>query len=242
MSLQWKVIDSGRLAASEVMAKDSALLSQISQNQVPMIHFYEWKTPCLTYGYFTDPLRHLNGENLERYGIEMARRPTGGGIIFHLSDFAFSILIPSKHPFFSSNTLQCYRCINEKVAQAVEECCLYSPTLFESDHHVKEPCGTFCMERATIYDLIFEGKKAGGAAQRKSRNGFLHQGSLSLTMPPFEVLQEVFIDGEQKIASIRQNSFYLLGDHVDEPALLEGRRKLRHALIANFVGDSGVVA
>jgi lipoate-protein ligase A len=234
MSFPWVVIDSGRLTASEIMEKDAALLSQISQNQVPMIHLYEWKTPCLTFGYFTNPLKYLNGENLEKFGIEMARRPTGGGIIFHLSDFAFSVLVPSKHPFYSSNTLQCYRCINEKVALAVEECCLYSPTLLESDCNVKEQCGTFCMERATVYDLIFEGKKVGGAAQRKSKNGLLHQGSLSLTMPPFEVLREVFIDGEEKIASIRQNSFYLLGDHVDESGLSEGRSKLRKALIANL--------
>ena len=40
------------------------------------------------------------------------------------------------------------------------------------------------MAKPTPFDLVIEGKKVGGAAQRRTRKGLLHQGSLSVCPPP----------------------------------------------------------
>ena len=65
--------------------------------------------------------RHLDLKALEASGLHLARRPTGGGIIFHLTDFAFSVLIPANHPSFSQNTLENYALVNRPVAFAISE-------------------------------------------------------------------------------------------------------------------------
>src|SRR5262245_54132341 len=105
MNVRWQIIESDRLSPAAIMAKDAQLLEQLNGDSLPILHLYEWAVPCLTYGYFMDPAQHLDLSVLKQQGLEIARRPTGGGIIFHLTDLAFSILVPSNHPACSLNPL-----------------------------------------------------------------------------------------------------------------------------------------
>ena len=69
-----------------------------------------------------------------------------------------------------------------------------TPTDFEPlDTH----CNHFCMAKPTKYDLIWQGRKIAGAAQRKTRSGFLHQGTISLLMPPEDYLQRILLPGTE---------------------------------------------
>ena len=113
MSTDWQMIESGCLSPEAIMIKDADLLAQLDPQGPSILHFYDWNVPCLTYGYFTDPACYLNLDALQQCGMQKARRPTGGGIIFHLSDLAFSVLIPASHPCFSLNTLDNYAFINK---------------------------------------------------------------------------------------------------------------------------------
>lgn len=222
----WDVIDSGSLDPEAVMAKDASLLEQLNPAGRPMIHFYEWSVPCLTFGYFTDPARHLDLKALEAAGLHLARRPTGGGIIFHLTDFAFSVLIPANHPAFSHNTLENYALVNRFVALAISELAPSTPDLHEEALCTKGEAPSFCMAKPTPFDLVIEGKKVGGAAQRRTKKGLLHQASLSLCPPPFELLGKVLRD-RHVLDSMRENSYCLFPEGED---LHEGRRKIKELL------------
>ena len=49
----------------------------------------------------------------------------------------------------------------------------------------------FCMAKPTIYDVVYQGRKIAGAAQRRRKNGYLHQGTISLAFPQMGLLNEV---------------------------------------------------
>lgn len=191
------------------MAKDAVLLDQLDSEGPLLLHFYEWSCLSLTYGYFTDPARHLKMEALQHHGLQIARRPTGGGIIFHVSDLAFSVLVPARHPYFSLNTLDNYARINQKVAEAIVHFASKSGKLQLLQ---KEPiclnreCHAFCMAKPTQYDLLMDGKKVGGAAQRRTKNGLLHQTSLSLLIPPMDLIRDILKNGEYVLEAMRQHS------------------------------------
>lgn len=162
MSSCWRVIESDFLSPAGIMAKDAALLDLLDPAGPSILHFYDWNAPCLTYGYFTNPACYLHLDVLQEIGLQKARRPTGGGIIFHLSDLAFSVFIPAGHPHFSLNTLDNYGLINRKVAQAVAHFALESffPQLLIQDRICSsQECHAFCMAKPTQYDLIINGKK-----------------------------------------------------------------------------------
>lgn len=196
------------------MAKDTELLSTLSSRADPLLHLYEWESRCLTYGYFIDPSQHLDMDALRRYGLCAARRPTGGGIIFHLTDFAFSILIPASHPCFSLNTLDNYAYVNQLIGDAIKPLVKTDQVeFFQEGSEKRNPVSvgglsSFCMAKPTKYDLICAGKKLGGAAQRRVKGGLLHQGSLSLVMPPMDILKDILKDNEVWRA-IQQNTYPL---------------------------------
>jgi lipoate---protein ligase len=233
MSSHWQIIESGSLSPETIMAKDADLLAQLDPQGPSILHLYDWNVPCLTYGYFTDPARHLDLEALQDHGLQKARRPTGGGIIFHLSDFAFSILIPASHPRFSLNTLDNYAFINEKVAAAAAHFTsqsLHPQLLNQEPICLSKECHAFCMAKPTQYDLMIQDKKVGGAAQRRTKQGLLHQGSLSLLPPPLDLLQKVLKNSKLVLEAMHQYSYYLISNQTITSDLAQARQRLKGIL------------
>lgn len=196
------VIDDGARPALWQMQRDSEIIENLAKLEKPLLRLYEWQSPSITYGYFIDPATSLW---LDQHAFELARRPTGGGILFHVHDFAFSVAIPKSHPKFSQNVLENYRFINEAVLKAV--LALQSEHQFSLEQQKAEGLfPQFCMATPTRYDLLLNGLKIGGAAQRKTREGFLHQGSIFLSPPPWDALKAVLKEGHASIDAMKQAS------------------------------------
>lgn len=234
--MTWKILDTGKNSAEKNMAIDAELLRGLADTKQPLLHFYEWEGPSATYGHFLDPYKYLNKEAIGRHGIQLARRPTGGGIVFHLTDFAFSVLIPASHPSYSVNTLDNYAFIHRTLASALGQFLGRSQALGllqEEPAQLHPHAKHFCMAGPTLNDVIFQGKKLAGGAQRRTRHGFLHQGTISFKAPSESLLNEVFSDPLLKEIYF-SNSF---GDLLDRKGLLSGGsgNPLKEHLIDNFL-------
>lgn len=216
------ILESGPKSAEWNMRADEEALSSLTSSSQPMLRFYEWSEPSATYGYFLNPSDYFNAGGVQKHSLALARRPTGGGVIFHTDDLAFSLIVPSSHPFYSLDPLHSYHVINACVLLAIKA--FYTASSFSHMH----PCsrGGFCMAKPTKYDLLLEGKKVGGAAQRKTKQGLLHQGSLYLAHPASEFLQDVIKGGKQIVEEMRQAS-HPLGLHL--------KAKLKEELILGFI-------
>ena len=162
MHMEWQMIESGSLSPEAIMAKDAHLLETLDPSGPCLLHLYDWSAPCLTFGYFTKPGHHLHLETMHGMKLLAARRPTGGGIIFHLTDFAFSVLIPASHPSFSLNPLVNYAYVNRKAGDAAVRLSSDSiePQFFEQKTALSsEKRSPFCMAGPTQYDLIVGEKR-----------------------------------------------------------------------------------
>jgi len=221
-----QILHTGVAAAQCNMMFDFDLLHQLPQWSHPVLHLYEWSEECATYGYFLQP----EGLFAEDCNLTLARRPTGGGILFHTTDFAFSILVPSSHPAFSHNTLNNYAYVNQLVADVIERFSGERTELFKGEHDRVDPdCGQFCMATPTQYDVMIEGRKVAGGAQRRTRHGFLHQGTISLAPPQTELL------ANRNVARAMQRVAYpLLGDSCSQREFFEARREISQLLVARF--------
>jgi lipoate-protein ligase A len=231
--MDWQVIETMPMEAEKIMEKDRRLLEEISLYAQPILHLYEWKGPSVTYGHFIDPAKFFSFEGLAQEEIVPARRPTGGGIIFHLWDFAFSVLIPSSHPSFSQNTLENYAYVNGAVLDAVEEFLQNKEgaelTLQDGDLNGKGS-EHFCMAKPTKYDVMIRGKKVAGAAQRKTKEGLLHQGSISLLMPCQKILEKVLLPELMVAKAMQSCTFPLLQEKKDLVYLKNARDTMKQLL------------
>ncbi|MFY7843339.1 MAG: lipoyl protein ligase domain-containing protein [Rhabdochlamydiaceae bacterium] len=228
----WHVIDSLENTASHNMQKDTELLDQLNPDSPPVFHFYDWTFPSLTYGHFIDPDLYLKMDELHKEGWDSARRPTGGGIIFHKWDFTFSAIVPSSLPFFSKNTLDNYQFIHEIVKKAVKDFLGLDSYLIKEDFDLSHPdAKSFCMARPTKYDLMLEGKKIAGAAQRQTKKGYLHQGSISLSSPDLSLLKKIIRPQKEIIDSMLSYSFPLLGKTSSRKELKQAKLRLKQLLV-----------
>ena len=164
-------------SAAVNMAIDEALLETA---KVPSIRFYRWNSPALSFGYFgkfADVANYAPRRDL-------VRRWTGGGIVFHGDDLTYSIVIPANDPAFSESSMLIY----EKI-----HCALRSALLANGERAELAPVagvvdagaaiidrGYSCFANPVRADVMVNGRKVAGAAQRRTRGGLLHQGSIQL--------------------------------------------------------------
>lgn len=243
--MEWAIIDTGIKSAEENMRIDSTLLDTLGDAKRPILHLYEWQAPSATYGYFIDLDTVIDREKAKKYHLDFARRPTGGGVIFHLWDLAFSVLVPAHCGLFSQNTLDNYAFVNQAVLKAVKEFLNTSLPLFLTQQDSPEwdmNCRHFCMAKPTKYDVMWEGKKIAGAAQRKTRQGFLHQGSIALTMPSSDLLKDVLISGTKVEQAMHAHTYALLGAHPKEEEIGTAKEKLKQLLATHLTQASLIIA
>lgn len=230
----WTVIDTGARTANENMILDAELLDTLDQYTLPILHFYDWQGDCATFGRFVDPSKFLDLEKASKLKLSIAKRPTGGGIVFHIWDLAFSVLIPAGHTHYSENILDNYAFVNNAVLSTVAKFLKTreSPELISESAPTFDPsCTRFCMAQPTKYDIVINGKKIAGAAQRKTKKGFLHQGTIALKLPSVAYLRDVLLPGTKVLEAILANTFPLLTPHED---LEKGRQALKTALLNTF--------
>ncbi|MFA6915585.1 MAG: lipoate--protein ligase family protein [Parachlamydiales bacterium] len=235
----WDLLDSGILTAAENMALDKALLDGLSQRSKPLLRLYDWKNPSITFGYFSNPAQWLNLALLSEMQFDLAKRPTGGGLTIHIGDMAFSVFVPACDPHFSCCTLDNYAYINQAVVQAVEDC--FSISHLQLLVNAKEPLQQarqhFCMAHPTQYDVVIDGKKVGGAAQRRTKEGFLHHGTICFNVPEVDLLNKLFREEVRAVLveAISNTSFPLAeGRSADELVVM--RKQLQEALFARLSG------
>jgi len=228
----WEVIETNAKESESTMRFDEKLLENLSQNPRNLLHFYDWEQDSATYGCLVNPADYLNLEGVQKRNMALGKRPTGGGIVFHMWDMAFSALVPANSALFSENTLENYAVINRAVLSAVKEFLNESePEITPTDFNPSDAsCMRFCMAQPTKYDVILNGRKVAGAAQRKTKHGFLHQGTISLAMPDPDYLKDILLPGTQVAASMQNNTAPLLGKSATKLELQEAKKTLRSLL------------
>ena len=238
----WEIIDTGSKSAQENMLFDAQLLEKAHCYKRPVLHFYEWEKPSATYGHFIQPAAVFDLARVEEKGLCLVQRPTGGGIIFHIWDMAFSLLVPADQPEFSINTLDNYAFVNNAVLHAIDAFMQSNSalSLIEQDTAaLDEMCKYFCMVKPTKYDVLWGGKKVAGAAQRRTKLGFLHQGSISLTAPISAYLQEVLLPNTAVVQAMQKFTYPLLREDACKAEVLEAKKQLK-VLLATHLNNASL--
>jgi lipoate---protein ligase len=193
------VIDGGVECAKVHMALDSFLVGKLPELRRPLLHLFQWKRPTITYGHFISLEEHLYMKSSE---FDFARRPTGGGILFHFDDFSFSFAVPASS-YCPQTIEESYSFLNAPVLQVLFDNFLEPSSLLCERTKDKN----FCMANPTRFDLIWNGYKVGGCAQRRTSFGLLHQFSCFLGEIPWDKVLPL-LKGE-KIEAMRGYSFPL---------------------------------
>lgn len=203
--IDWLCIEGESCHPQKNMDVDHAALLALRPDSRPVLRFYHWQGLAATYGCLIHPEKYFQMDQLDKRGVLLGRRPTGGGVLFHHVDLAFSLLIPSGHPLYGKSPLDSYCMIHQVLLQGLQAIDRLQGSKLLSESHAL-PHERFCMAHPTIYDLLLNGRKVAGAAQRRMRQGLLHQGSLCLAIPDEELLKAVLMPSAGLLEAMQQTS------------------------------------
>ena len=159
------------------MAVDEALLESAAAGR-PTLRFYQWREPTLSLGYFQsadERTRHAASSN-----CPLVRRSTGGGAIIHDRELTYSLALPLLRGR-GENPESLYHAFHETLIEGLAEHNVRA-SLFSGESLLEfvasEPF--LCFQRRAAGDVLVEGKKICGSAQRRWRNALLQHGSVLL--------------------------------------------------------------
>jgi len=166
----WLLLRQDRQAFDYNMALDEALLESAPELGCPVLRFYGWTEPAASFGYSQ---RCAEIEKLTALR-PLVRRPTGGGLVPHDTDWTYSLIFPPEHFWYRLKAAESYQRVHQWLRDAFAQ--MNVPTTL-SPQSQKEVSGQ-CFIGAEKDDLLWHGRKIAGAAQRRTRNGLLIQGSV----------------------------------------------------------------
>ena len=172
----WRLIDSGIGTAQWNMALDEALLEGFQEGDLPILRLYGWE-PALSLGRFSSMHKSVDRERLEKEGVSYVRRMTGGGVLVHGGDLSYALVMP-RELLKERGVKESYRYLCQFLIRLYEK--LGQRADFAHELQLEGERSDICLADNEAYDLMIEGRKMGGNAQRHTREVLFQHGTIPM--------------------------------------------------------------
>ncbi len=182
--MAWQLIIDGVLDGQTNMAVDAALLDEVdsSRETQTIVRFYQWRQPTISLGRNQKIGKAVDVEYCEANGIDIVYRPTGGRAVLHDDELTYAV-ISNDSSCFGDTIYGNYKRVSEALCLGYKNlgvaAVLASDTRKPdiSDNDGDPPC----FLSPSRYELMVDGRKIVGSAQRRVRASFLQHGSMPIT-------------------------------------------------------------
>ena len=209
------------------MAVDHALLEKVQRDKRPVLRFYRWEPACLSFGR-NQPARGLYDEAVARdLGIDIVRRPTGGFAVLHAQEITYAFVAPLE---LLGGPRASYVAINRALVAGLRRVGVPAEL---SGAARRSPFGAMhpCFAEPAEGEVIANGRKLVGSAQRCEKRALLQHGSILLG------------GSQDDVATIARVPFALDGRATTLQELLDevpDDESLVYALAQGFEAECGV--
>jgi lipoyl(octanoyl) transferase len=185
----WKYIDSGPNLGAYNMAVDEELLARAQAGDaVPVLRFYGWDPPAVSLGRFQHIESAVNAEACKQLGFDIVRRITGGRAVLHHRELTYSIAARIDNLLFPSTVLGTYKVIAAGLLAGLQNLGIAAEMVSRGGRHAtlveKKAKDPACFSSPSWYEILVNGKKIVGSAQRRMRGAFLQHGSILIDYDP----------------------------------------------------------
>ncbi len=178
--------------APENMRRDRALLEAAEERAgcgepvEPLLRLFRFSPFAVTLGHAQDPARELDLERCRRDGVAWAVRPTGGRAIFHAEEWTYSFTAAISDPQWGGSLGEAYdrlaRVLHASLLRLAVPAELALGAARESceDSWDREGPAPPCFASTARHEIVRDGLKLVGSAQRRTAHALLQQGSVLL--------------------------------------------------------------
>jgi len=167
------------------MQIDRMLLDQAEQEAEARtyLRFYRWDVATVSIGHHQEPERAADVAYCATNHIPIVRRPTGGRAVLHDRELTYAV-VSNDHRFFPLQSLdQTYLVIARALGKGLGRlgiCSDLAPGGREIGSFTRIDIKHPCFASASRHELLVQGRKIAGSAQRRLKRSFLQHGSIPL--------------------------------------------------------------
>ena len=221
---EWRIIRLSVFSPQMNMAIDEAMLNARIRGFIPnTLRVYMWKPSAVSIGYFQDVHDVVNVDACRKHGVEIVRRPTGGGAVYHdeVGEVTYSVVV-DESSLGVKNPIGAY----EKICSGVIEALKIIGVNVDYNPGSEKACP----------NLVVNGKKLSGNAQLRRSGVILQHGTILvdvnlksmftfLRVPWTRNLNEILAVAEKKITSLKNELGYAISPKEVYKALKKGFSK-----------------
>lgn len=201
----WRLLKLQTADAFTNMAVDEAIMKAKVENKVSnTLRFYQWHPSAVTIGRFQKISDEINIQNCKKYGIDIARRISGGGAVYHDSDGEITYSVIAK--------LSALGCKDLDMLGAYQKICCglnEAVRILGKKAVYQQPSPKRCP------NLAISGKKISGNAQASKKGILLQHGTFLidinhkkmftfLKVPWTNNLDDILAVSKRKLTSAKQ--------------------------------------
>jgi lipoyltransferase/lipoate-protein ligase len=158
----WRLIDMRIEDAPTQMAIDEAIaINRLPEGNPNTVRLYRWKPSAVSIGYFQSLEKEVNLDECSRLGVDIIRRITGGGAVFHdyNGEITYSLVAPETDPKMPRDILASYQVICGAIIHGLKRLGVDA-------------------EFKPVNDIAAGGKKISGNAQTRRHGVVLQHGTV----------------------------------------------------------------
>lgn len=180
---EWEVMHCPVLPTQLNVALDEHFLNQVASGERtrPLLRFWEWEDRATVIGSYQSYVNELEPEGIEKHGVTVVRRISGGGAMFMEGGNCITYSLYAPEELVRGLSYEdSYAYLDQWVLAALAQ------------HGVRawyQP----------INDITSDGGKIGGAAQKRRRGAILHHATMSYDIDA-DMMSQVLRIGKVKLA------------------------------------------
>lgn len=169
------------------MRRDEAMARASEADGIPRMRFYSWRPYTLSLGH-NQRLEQVSSERLGERGYGVVRRPTGGRAVLHAEEITYAVAMAAN----GAGVHETYARINEGLRRGLVALGATGIDFARSQpdfrRHYDAEESTSCFSASALSELMWDGRKLAGSAQRRYGGILLQHGSLLLGEAHLEIV------------------------------------------------------
>lgn len=202
---RWRLLKLETENARTNMAVDEAIMKARIENKVPnTLRFYQWSPSAVSIGRFQKLENEIHVQNCKKYGVDIVRRISGGGAVYHDSQGEITYSVVAKLSDLGCKALDMISAY-QKICSGLNEAVKILGT--KAEYRPPDP--------KRCPNLAISGKKISGNAQASKKGILLQHGTFMLDIdhrkmftflrgPWAKTLDEILVVSKRKLTSARQ--------------------------------------
>ncbi len=175
----WAWYDTGPADGAWNMAADQYFAEHMAAGELPVMRIYTWRPWCISLGYHQSTAC-IDLDKCKAKRIDVVRRRTGGRAVFHAQELTYSVILPKDHRFAVSVT-DTYRRISTGLARGLQLSGIpasFEKRMIDLKAHYEKKISASCFSAAALHEIVIDGRKLVGSAQRRLPGAVLQHGSI----------------------------------------------------------------